>query len=115
MEQNQIEQLIALNASKLPPYCLPALRDRLAMMDFSTASIYLSQLKDPTIALVFSVCLGGLGIDRFYVGDIGLGVLKLVTGGGCGIWWIIDLFFIMNRTREVNYRSILSMPMGWQG
>ena len=37
--------------------------------------------------------LGGLGVDRFYTGHIVLGILKLVTGGGFGIWWLID--FIM--------------------
>ena len=37
--------------------------------------------------------LGGLGVDRFYTGQIGLGVLKLLTGGCFGILWLID--FIM--------------------
>ncbi|MBN2100205.1 MAG: TM2 domain-containing protein [Dehalococcoidia bacterium] len=37
--------------------------------------------------------LGGLGVDRFYTGHIGLGILKLVTIGGFGIWALID--FIM--------------------
>ena len=37
--------------------------------------------------------LGGLGVDRFYTGHIVLGILKLVTGGGFFIWWLID--FIM--------------------
>jgi hypothetical protein len=37
--------------------------------------------------------LGGLAVDRFYTGHIALGILKLVTGGGFGIWWLID--FIM--------------------
>jgi hypothetical protein len=37
--------------------------------------------------------LGGLGVDRFYTGHIVLGIVKLITAGGFGIWWIID--FIM--------------------
>jgi len=37
--------------------------------------------------------LGGLAVDRFYLGQIGTGILKLITGGGFGIWWLID--FIM--------------------
>ena len=37
--------------------------------------------------------LGGLGVDRFYTGHIVLGIVKLLTGGGFGIWWLID--FIM--------------------
>lgn len=44
-----------------------------------------------TTTIVLSVLLGGLGFDRFYLGYIGLGILKLITGGGFGIWWLVDL------------------------
>lgn len=41
---------------------------------------------------VFTFLIGGLGVDRFVRGQIGLGVLKLVTAGGCGIWAFVDVF-----------------------
>ena len=44
--------------------------------------------------LLLSIFLGGLGIHRFYVGKIGTGIAMLLTGGGCGIWYIIDLIMI---------------------
>lgn len=50
--------------------------------------------KDWLVAILLSVFVGSLGIDRFYLGYIGLGVLKLLTLGGCGIWWLIDLILI---------------------
>ena len=50
--------------------------------------------KSWTTALILSILLGGLGIDRFYLGYTGLGILKLITGGGFGIWWLIDLIMI---------------------
>ncbi len=46
------------------------------------------------VALLLSVFLGGLAIDRFYVGRIGSGILKLVTLGGLGVWWLIDVIII---------------------
>ncbi len=49
---------------------------------------------DWTTLLILSVLLGGLGVDRFFSGHIGLGVLKLITVGGCGIWAIIDIIMI---------------------
>ncbi|HEY7424759.1 MAG TPA: TM2 domain-containing protein [Gemmataceae bacterium] len=52
--------------------------------------------KSWTTALVLSILLGGWGVDRFYLGYVGLGVLKLITGGGCGIWWLIDWIRIAN-------------------
>ncbi|MGQ9683862.1 MAG: TM2 domain-containing protein [Anaerolineae bacterium] len=54
-----------------------------------------AQPKDWTTVLLLSVFLGTLGIDRFYLGYTALGILKLVTLGGCGIWWLIDLIMII--------------------
>ena len=55
--------------------------------------------KSFTTALLLSFFLGSLGVDRFYLGYTGLGVAKLLTVGGCGIWGLID--FIMIAMRKV--------------
>jgi hypothetical protein len=51
--------------------------------------------KEWLVAVILSLVVGWLGIDRFYLGYIGLGILKLVTLGGFGIWAIIDLILIV--------------------
>jgi len=61
--------------------------------------------KDPTTILVISLFLGGLGVDRFVLGQTVLGLLKLFTFGGCGLWWFIDLFLIMGATKDINAES----------
>ena len=61
--------------------------------------------KDPTVALILSLVVGGWGVDRFYIGDTGLGVLKLITGGGLGVWWLVDLFVITGKTKKNNVKE----------
>ena len=63
---------------------------------------FAGQRKNPTTALMLGLFLGLLGIDRFYIGHVGLGVGKLLTLGGLWIWQIIDWFLIMGATRRSN-------------
>ena len=51
-------------------------------------------MKDKTTALILSILLGGIGVDRFYLGYTGMGILKLLTGGCFGILWLIDIITI---------------------
>lgn len=54
--------------------------------------------KNHVVAILFAIFLGGLGIDRFYLGHIGVGVAKLLTFGGFGMWWFIDIILIATKS-----------------
>ncbi len=47
------------------------------------------------VAVLLSIFVGTFGVDRFYLGYTGLGIVKLLTCGGFGIWWLIDLILIV--------------------
>jgi len=100
---SRVEQIFMMNASKFPTECLPDIRKRLETCDPDTALAMMTRMKDPTLSIIFSVLLGFFGVDRFYIGDNGMGIGKLLTCGGCYVWFIIDSFLIMDATREKNY------------
>ncbi|HHW45595.1 MAG TPA: TM2 domain-containing protein [Clostridiales bacterium] len=107
MDNNRVDMFIMSHQKYLPADKMIYVREKLNSLDENRFNLLSTiEFKDPTIALVLSLFLGGLGIDRFYIGDTGIGVLKLLTGGCCGILAIIDWFLIMKRTREKNFEEL---------
>jgi TM2 domain-containing membrane protein YozV len=110
MEQQKVDMFMMMNNKYLPESQIMFVRERLLAADDSKEGLlHAVQFKDPTIALILSLLTGNLGIDRFYIGDTGLGIGKLITCGGLGIWTIIDWFMIMGTTREKNLMRLISI------
>ena len=109
-----VQQYIMANAKFFPEDSINELKARLSKLSQNQFNaIQGIQLKDPMIMLLLSLFLGSSGIDRFLLKEIGLGIIKLLTAGGCGIWTIVDWFLVMNRTREFNYKLVFdSLPIG---
>ena len=108
MDQQKVEMFIITNQRFLPSEKIMYLKERLLALDENRAQILpLIEMKDPNTILLMSIFLGYMGIDRFMIGDIGMGVLKLLTGGLCGILTIIDWFTISNKTKEINFENLM--------
>ncbi|WP_278570659.1 TM2 domain-containing protein [Prevotella melaninogenica] len=104
MEPEKVNHMLMMLSSKIPAGSIPSVRTRLENTDISESEILAlqSQMKDPLLSILLSIFIGTLGVDRFYIGDVGLGIGKLLTGGGCGIWWLIDIFLIVDATKQKN-------------
>jgi len=107
MDSQKVDMFILTNNKFFESYQITQIRERLLQMDDSKwVMIQTFQFKDPTTSLVVSLLGGSLGIDRFFIDDVGLGIAKLLTCGGLGIWAIIDWFLIMGATKEKNMAKL---------
>lgn len=110
MDQNKVDMYIMTNQKYFPAEKIMYLKEKLAAMDESKFTMVSTvELKDPTTILLVSIFLGSLGIDRFMLGDTGMGILKLLTGGCCGILTIIDWFTVSKKTKELNFNNIMTI------
>jgi TM2 domain-containing membrane protein YozV len=107
MDSQKVDMYLMTNAKYFQAQHLNYIRERLLLLDDSKFFMIQSvELKDPTTLLIISIVAGGLGIDRFMLGDTGLGVAKLLTCGGLGIWTIVDWFLVMDLTRQKNMERL---------
>jgi len=108
MDAQKVDMYIMTNQKYFPAEKIVFLKEKLMATEdskFNLASAV--ELKDPTTLLLVSIFVGSLGIDRFMLGDTGMGVLKLLTLGVCGILTIVDWFTVSNKTKELNFQKLM--------
>ena len=109
MEKEKIDLFMMQNHNNLPMERSSDIRRKLEEMSDDKCYVLQSQMRDFTTILLLSIFVGELGVDRFMLGDTGLGILKLLTCGGCGIWWLIDLINCKKMTQKYNYELFLRL------
>lgn len=111
MTEANLRQLMACIGEKLPQEKILYLKNALVEApDDKVDELLCTQLHNPTHMLLYSIFLGGLGIDRFILGDTGLGIAKLLFNWAtCGIWSIIDIFITHKRAKEKNFNKIMML------
>ena len=110
MDSNKFSAILVSLQGKIPPEYAFAIRQKLESLDDDKEYVFLAaDLKSPLVSLVLSLVLGVYGIDRFYIGDTTMGILKLVTCGGLGIWTVIDWFLIMDATKQKNAEKLMQI------
>jgi TM2 domain-containing membrane protein YozV len=66
--------------------------------------------KSWTVTLCLSLCLGIVGADRFYLDSLSLGLLKLISCGGFGLWWLIDLVLLFSGNMKDGHGGVVRRP-----
>jgi len=108
MDSQKVDMFMMANSKFFPEDKVVFIKEKLMAADESRFSLATTiPLKDPTTLMIVSLLAGTFGVDRFMLGETGLGVAKLLTAGGCGIWTIIDWFTVMKRTRELNFNNFM--------
>lgn len=108
MDASRLDMYIMTNQKYLPAEKIVFIKEKLKNIDEERFSLVSAvEFKDPTTILLVSLFLGGLGIDRFMLGETGMGVLKLLTGGLCGILTIIDWFGVQKKAKELNFNKLM--------
>lgn len=105
MKTEQIQAFLLKNGECFDPVGIQAVQNKLAEIDDSKSALLMGiSLQKPTVILILAIFLGW---ERFFLDDIGLGILKVLTCYGCGIWWLIDIFSAKRRAYEYNYKKFI--------
>jgi TM2 domain-containing membrane protein YozV len=107
MDANKVDMFLMANGKNFESIQIPQIKDQLMKLDESKWTMIQSlDFKNPTTVLIVSILVGYLGIDRFMIGDTGLGIGKLLTCGGLYIWTIVDWFLIQEATKRKNLEKL---------
>ncbi|MDE6266256.1 MAG: TM2 domain-containing protein [Muribaculaceae bacterium] len=103
MTNEQIAQFFKVHGDKFRQSDLPQIKVLLEnVSELRVTELIAAPYKSPMIMTVIAWLGGAFGIDRFMFGQLGWGVAKLITFGGCGLWTLVDIFTAMDRTRTYN-------------
>ena len=103
MKPELVQSFLLKNGECFDAMAIQDVQNKLNEIDDSKSALLMSvSLQKPTVILIIAIILGW---DRFFLDDIGLGIVKVLTCYGCGIWWLVDIFTATKRTQTYNYRK----------
>lgn len=110
VDKQKVDMFVMSNQKYFPTDKMIFLKEKLYQLtEEKFALVSCIEMKDPTTLLLISLFLGSFGVDRFMLKETGVGVLKLLTCGCCGVLTIIDWFSVQNKAKEMNFRNLMMM------
>lgn len=108
MNESQVNLFMSQNLKNFSPTQISDIKSKLMSLPDDKSTVIMSlEFRDPTTILLLSLFFGGWGVDRFLLGNVGIGILKLLTGGCCGILWLVDLINYKKMTQGYNYKKFI--------
>lgn len=112
LSEKEINNYMQYNSKYFESTDISLFKNIIANSNLTLEELNTFKFKSPSLGRLLSVLFGLLGIDRFYSGNYILGLLKLCTFGGSGIWWIIDWFLIEKAIKQDNQYKFNSFLTG---
>lgn len=110
MDSQKVDMFLMQNQKNFDTAAIPMIKDKLLALDDDKFMMLSSaEFKNPTTLLIVSLLAGEFGVDRFILGDTGMGVLKLLTAGCFGVLTIIDWCTITKKTKEKNLEEFMKI------
>ena len=107
MEKSKVDMFVGMNVENFNPQDLMVVKETLEKLDDDKFfMIQGTEFQKPSTILIIAILLGW---ERFWLDDVALGVVKIFTAYGCGIWWLIDIFSAKERARKYNFRKFTNL------
>jgi hypothetical protein len=104
MDKSQVNLWLSINQENFAPEDLMVIKQKLESLDEDKLMLLnASTYQKPTTILLIAIFLGW---ERFWLEDIALGVVKILTLYGCGIWWLVDMFTAKKRAQKYNFKKL---------
>ncbi|MDR2389016.1 MAG: TM2 domain-containing protein [Tannerellaceae bacterium] len=103
MDKSQVNMWLSIHAENFKPEDLMIIRDKLEAIESDKLMfLHSASFQKPSTILLLAIFLGW---ERFWLNDVTLGILKIITCYGCLLWWLIDIFTAKSRAMKYNYQQ----------
>lgn len=111
MDANNVNLLVLQYKDKIPSEKVVVFKTALeASKDEKVSAIAMARTYNPVLVMILSIFLGGWGIDRFYIGDVGLGIAKLLVGWlTLFIWPLVDIYCCYYKAKQKNFDTLMAI------
>ena len=107
MDKSKVNMWLGITAENFDIQDISLVRENLEKIDEDKLILLqATSFQKPSTILLIAIFLGW---ERFWLEDIGLGIVKIVTCYGCGIWWLIDIFSAKKRAQKYNLEKFMKV------